>query len=126
MRDSIFTDRGGVLEGIELARKIVEVASEKLAADIELLDVREICSFASYFVICTGESERQIKAISDDIEQSLKKEGVLSHHREGALDSGWLLFDFGDVIVHIFAPFEREFYQLTELWSEAVPVVRIQ
>ena len=114
------------LEGIELARKVVEVASDKLAADIVLLDVQEICSFASYFVICTGESERQIKAISDDIELALKKEGVLPHHREGALDSGWLLFDFGDVIVHIFAPFEREFYQLTELWSQAVPVVRIQ
>ena len=56
----------------------------------------------------------------------MKKEGVLPHHREGTLDSGWLLLDFGDVIVHIFAPFEREYYQLGELWSEAVSVVRIQ
>ena len=91
-----------------------------------LLDVREICSFASYFVICSGDSERQIKAIYDEVEQALKKEGVLPHHREGTLDSGWLLFDFGDVIVHIFPPAEREYYRLVELWSQAVPVVRIQ
>jgi len=91
-----------------------------------LLDVHEVCSFASYFVICSGESERQIRAIYDDIEQALKREGVLAHHREGTVDSGWLLFDFGDVIVHIFALFEREYYQLAELWSEATPVVRIQ
>lgn len=56
----------------------------------------------------------------------LKKEGVTPHHREGTLDSGWLLFDFGDVIVHIFAPEEREYYRLAELWSQAIPVVRIQ
>ena len=91
-----------------------------------MLDVREICSFASYFVICSGESERQIKAIYDEVEHALKKEGLLPHHREGTLDSGWLLFDFGDVVVHIFAPFEREYYQLDELWSQAVPVVTIQ
>ena len=105
---------------------MVEVASDKQASDILLLDVRKICSFTSYFVICSGDSGRQIKAIYDEIEQALKKDGVLPHHREGTLDSGWLLFDFGDVIVHIFAPAEREYYQLADLWSNAVPVVRIQ
>ena len=109
-----------------MARKVVEVATNKQASDIVLLDVCEICSFASYFVICNGESKRQIKAICGEIEQVLKKEGVLPYHREGTLDSGWLLFDYGDVIIHIFAPAEREFYQLAELWSQAVPVVRIQ
>ena len=105
---------------------MVEAASDQQASDIVLLDVREICSFASYFVICSGESERQMKAIHDEVEHILKKEGLLPHHREGTVDSGWLLFDFGDVVVHIFAPFEREYYQLDELWSQAVPVVRIQ
>ena len=70
--------------------------------------------------------EYGFQAIYEDIEQALKKEGIMPHHREGTLDSGWLLFDYGDVIVHIFAPAEREFYQLAELWSQAVPVVRIQ
>ena len=77
-------------------------------------------------MICSGESERQIKTIHDEVAHVLKKEGILPHHREGTLDSGWLLLDFADVIVHIFAPFEREYYQLSELWSEAIPVVRIQ
>jgi len=91
-----------------------------------LLDARGICSFADYFVICSGDSTRQIQAIYDEVEASLKKEGVLPHHYEGTADSGWLLFDFGNVIVHIFASFEREYYQLDELWSQANPVVRIQ
>jgi len=104
----------------------VEAASDRQASDIVLLDTRGVCSFADYFVICSGETERQIKAIYEEVEHSLKKEGVSPHHREGTLDSGWLLLDFGDVIVHIFAPFEREYYRLAELWSEAIPVVRIQ
>ena len=91
-----------------------------------LLDAREVCSFADYFVVCSAESERQMKTVSEEIEHVLKKDGVLPHHREGTTDSGWLLLDFGDVIMHIFAPFEREFYQLDELWQEATPVVRIQ
>ena len=115
-----------LLETLEVARKAVEAASDKQAADIVLLDTQGICSFADYFVICSGESERQTKAIYDEVEHALKKKGVLPLHREGALDSGWLLLDFGDVIVHIFAPFEREYYQLDELWNEATPVVRIQ
>jgi ribosome-associated protein len=91
-----------------------------------LLDARKICSFADYFVICNGDSERQIQAIYDEVGHSLKKEGILPHHHEGTLDSGWLLIDFGGVIVHIFAPFEREYYQLNKLWSQAIPIVRIQ
>jgi len=77
-------------------------------------------------VICSGETGRQIKAIYEEVAQALKKEGISPLHREGRLDSGWLLLDFGDVIVHIFAPTERQYYQLDELWSEATPMVRIQ
>lgn len=91
-----------------------------------LLDVRKVCSFADYFVICSGDSERQIKTIYDEVGHILKKEGILPLHHEGTIDSGWLLLDFGDVIVHIFAALEREYYQLDELWERATPVVRIQ
>ena len=115
-----------VLETIEVARKAVEVASDKQAKDIMLLDVRKVCSFADYFVICSGDSERQIKTIYDEVGHILKKEGILPLHHEGTIDSGWLLLDFGDVIVHIFAALEREYYQLDELWERATPVVRIQ
>lgn len=85
-----------------------------------------MCRFADYFVICSGDSERQIQAIHEEIEHALKEEGVSPRHIEGTVDSGWLLMDFGDVIVHILAPFEREHYQLDDLWCQAVPVVRIQ
>ncbi len=104
----------------------MEAASDKQAIDILLLDTRKVCSFADYFVICSGDSARQIQAIYDEVGHALKKEGISPHHHEGALDSGWLLLDLGDVIVHIFALSEREYYQLDELWSQAIPVLRIQ
>ena len=105
---------------------MVEAASEKQADDIVLLDTRTVCSFADYFVICSGESDRQIKTIYEEVEHVLKKEGVLPRHSEGSVGSGWLLLDFGNVIVHIFALFEREYYQLDKLWSQASAVLRIQ
>ncbi len=105
---------------------MVEAASDKQAIDIVLLDAREVCSFTDYFVICSGDSDRQIKTIYEETEHILKREGILPHHHEGAVDSGWLLLDFGDVIVHIFAPSEREYYQLDKLWSRASTVVRVQ
>ncbi len=104
----------------------MEAASNKLAVDILLLDTRGVCSFADYFVICSGDSSRQIQAILDEVAHALKREGILPHHSEGTVESGWLLLDFGDVIVHIFAAAEREYYQLDTLWSKAVPVLRIQ
>ena len=90
------------------------------------MDTHEVCNFADYFVICTGESARQIQAIYDEVAYLLKKAGASPHHYEGTIDTGWLLLDFGDVIIHIFAPSEREYYQLDRLWSNAVPILRIQ
>jgi ribosome-associated protein len=103
-----------------------QAATDKQATDIVLLDVREICTFADYFVISSGDSGRQINAVSEEIEKALKEEGVRPIHREGTANSGWVLLDYGDVIVHTFAPFEREFYNLEEMWSTARTVVRIQ
>jgi ribosome-associated protein len=103
----------------------VEVASEKLAEDIVLLDLRQIASFADYFVIMSAESTRQIEALEDDITRAMKEAGVSRFHREGTLGSGWILLDFSDIIVHIFGPEEREFYGLERLWGRAQQVVRI-
>ncbi|PIU56897.1 MAG: ribosome silencing factor, partial [Chloroflexi bacterium CG07_land_8_20_14_0_80_45_17] len=77
-------------------------ASEKQASDIVMLDVRGLCSFADYFVICSGESDRQIEAIWRGIDEVLRSKGIIAHHKEGTPDSGWLLGDFEAVIVHIF------------------------
>lgn len=125
MGTDIFIEVGS-LQGIDIARRAVEIASEKQASNIVLLDVRDICTFSDYFVICSGDNERQIRTIYEDIEQSLKKENEITHHNEGTIDSGWLLLDYGDVIVHIFSEEEREYYQLDELWQDARPVIRIQ
>ena len=110
----------------ELAKKLVETASEKQASDIILLDIRKVCSFADYFVICSGDTERQIRAICNDIDEMLGTEGIHPLRREGTVDSGWVLLDFGEVVMHLFMPSQRQYYQLEKLWAEAKPVIRIQ
>ena len=102
------------------------MASDKQGANTVLLDVRGLCGFADYFVISTGQSQRQLRAIYDEIEKALKKEGVPALHREGGADSGWLLLDYGDVIVHIFSDEEREYYKLDDFWRNARTLLRIQ
>jgi len=110
----------------EIAHKAVEAASEKQAVDILMLDIRKVCGFADYFVICTAEWGRQAVAVRDEVEKVLGQVGVKLYHSEGAADSGWVLLDYGDVIVHVFSPEQRAYYQLEELWEKAVPVLRIQ
>ncbi|MBI2829746.1 MAG: ribosome silencing factor [Chloroflexi bacterium] len=115
------------MDTIEVARRAVEIASDKQASNIVLLDVKNVCNFADYFVLASGDSDRQMKAIYDEIGRSLEKEGVTPHHSEGNKDdSGWMVLDYGDVIVHLFTPLEREYYQLDELWSKAKTIVRMQ
>ena len=92
-----------------------------------MLDLDQVSLPADYFVICSGASQRQIGAIQDDIVRTVRHEEPRRRmRREGVPDSGWILLDYGDVVVHIFAPDEREYYALEEQWSEARPVVRIQ
>ena len=98
--------------------------SDKQASDIVLLDTREVCSFTDYFIICTGESTRQVKAIADTVSESLKKENIHPLHAEGTPDSGWVLLDYGDVVVHVFGSFERDYYQLDKLWEKACTKLR--
>jgi ribosome-associated protein len=119
-------ERGARLSSLEVARKIVDAAEDKKAADIVLLDVSELTSMADYFVICSGGSERQLGAIGDGIAEKLREEGVRPIGREGGSNSHWTLLDFGAVIVHIFAPPERDYYQLERHWAKAKTVLRVQ
>jgi ribosome-associated protein len=114
-----------LLEALDLARKIVDIVSDKQATDILLMDTRDVCSFTDYFVICTGESIRQIKAITAAISEELKKENIRPSHEEGTSESGWILLDYNDVIVHVFGPFERDYYRLEKLWEKACTKVRV-
>ena len=92
-----------------------------------MLDLRAISPLADYFVICSGNSERQIEALNREIvDQVARDQQRWPRQREGNAESGWVLLDYGDVVVHIFSPSEREFYQLEDLWSAAPTVVRMQ
>ena len=114
-------------EPIELARFIVDLAADKKAEDIVLLDIREQSIIADYFVICCGTSERQIKAIISDIPQEVKNSyQLLARAIEGKPETGWVLIDFYDVIVHVFNQQTREYYDLEAFWSEATTLLRMQ
>jgi len=117
---------GVLLYPAQLARAAADAASDKKASDVLLLDIREVTTVADYFVICSGNNPRQIQTIADTIDEELGKQGAALLHREGTAETGWILLDFGDVIVHIFGPKEREYYRIERLWSEAKTVVYLQ
>lgn len=111
---------------MELAKRVVELAEDRQAQDIVLLDIRPISIVADYFVICSGTSERHLTALTREISETVKRESRVAPLRtSGEAHSGWVLLDYSDVVVHIFAPTEREYYQLEELWGAAQPVVQI-
>jgi ribosome-associated protein len=114
------------LAPLDLARRIVELAEDKKAADIVLLDLGELTTLADAFVICSGGSERQISAIADGVVEGLKDERVKPIGREGTSESHWVLIDYGSVIVHVFTPPERDYYQLEKHWSGAKVILRVQ
>ena len=111
---------------LELARRIVELAEDKKAADIVLLELAPLTTLADYFVICSGGSERQLDAIADGIASTLRDERIRPIGREGTAASHWVLLDYGSVIVHIFTPPERDYYGLEKHWSEARTILRVQ
>jgi ribosome-associated protein len=97
----------------------VRAAESKKAADVSVLDLRGITSFTDYFVICTGNNERQVQAISDEVGQKLKDQGERPLSVEGYEQAEWVLADYGDLIVHIFSPQARNYYDLERLWRNA-------
>jgi ribosome-associated protein len=108
--------------GQELDARILmalQAASDKKALDMVVLDLREIATFTDYFVITSGANERQVQAISDEILERLKKSGNPAARVEGRKTAEWILLDYGDFIVHVFADKARKFYDLERLWRES-------
>jgi ribosome-associated protein len=112
-------------DATELAHRIVEIASDKKGNDIVMLRTAELTTMADFFVIASGRSDRQVAALSGAIVDELRKEGIRPIGVEGRESSRWVLLDYGSVIVHVFAPEEREYYGLERLWGKAAKVVRV-
>jgi ribosome-associated protein len=105
----------------------VDSILEKKGGEIVLLDLREQAVFADYFLICSAENERQIRALAENVRLEAKhKANTLARGVEGVPEAGWVLLDFGDLVVHIFAPEQRHYYKLEELWTDAHIVLKTQ
>ena len=100
-------------------QRAIAAAQNRKAVDVVVLDLRPANGFADYFLVCSGTNTRQIKAISDSIQEALVERGIRPAHVEGYDHAGWILLDYFDFIVHIFSPVAREFYALERLWGNA-------
>ena len=107
------------MDALTKAKKIVELADLKKAHDIDLIEIKDVSSITDYFVICTANSELQVKAVADEIEFKMKEMGVAPSHIEGYRTAGWILLDYNDVVCHIFNKESRAFYSLERLWQDA-------
>ncbi len=115
------------VNSMELAHLILDVIADRMGVNTIMLDMQSVSLMADFFIISSGESERQIQAIIKEIKLQVKKKlKVLPLLIEGEDSSGWMLIDYGGVVVHIFSPAMREYYQLERLWSDASVVVKMQ
>jgi len=99
--------------------RVVQAARDKKAIDLQVLDLRSLDAFTDFFVICSGQNTRQVKAIADAVEESLRKEQVRPAHVEGFKRADWVLLDYFDFVVHVFSSERREFYALERLWGSS-------
>ena len=111
---------------MEIARTIVNALEEKKGENITIIDIEEVADFAEYFVICSGTSNRMIQSLLDSAKDVVKKEHKISARIEGTSQDGWMLADFGDVILHVFSPAQRDYYRLEELWSKGKVLLHLQ
>ncbi|MBX3069727.1 MAG: ribosome silencing factor [Thermomicrobiales bacterium] len=110
----------------ELAVRIADILTDTPASNTLLLEITEFSSVADFFLLCSGENERQLRAISEEINEELAKEGIRPLRMEGTPQSGWIVLDYGEVVAHIFSSELRDFYRLEQLWAEAPRVLSIQ
>ncbi|MCU7491880.1 MAG: ribosome silencing factor [Bacteroidota bacterium] len=107
------------MEAKDFAYKITDLIFNKKGYDVRILDLRNLSSIADYFVICSADSDSQVKAIADEIDKELSKQGIKCLHKEGLTALNWVLLDYFDVIVHVFKNESRRYYNLEKLWGDA-------
>lgn len=113
-------------DGSAIARIIVDVAADRKANDIALIEIGKVTTLADFFVLATGTSDRQIGAIANAVRVRMKEDGIALLHAEGEPGDGWVLLDYGQVVVHIFGEEQRAYYDLERRWSDAPTLLRIQ
>lgn len=104
---------------LRLAKLAAKFASDKKAEDVVVLDMRKAANFCDYFVVCTGNSDRQLHAIARGVEEGLQEKGIEIRYRQGVKDARWVLLDLGSVVAHVFSREARDFYGLEYLWQES-------
>lgn len=114
------------MDGLAVARTIVEALEDKKGEDIVLMDLQGVTPFTDYFVICTGTSNRMLKALVHAALDKVREDHKLKTQVEGTELDGWILADFGDVVLHLFSPLQREYYDLEQLWSEGKVLLHLQ
>ena len=114
------------LESSDLAQRIADLLSDRQAEDIVMMDISKVSSFTDYFVIATADNPRQMNALIESLDRDLRAEEIRPRRMEGAPDSGWVLIDFADAIVHLFSRDERAYYNLETLWAQGVSIVHMQ
>jgi len=107
------------IESREKARFVTKIAKEKKAEDLVVLDMRKVTNFCDYFVICSGNSQKQVESIADAIEEAFLKNKIKTASSNGTRSGLWALLDYGDLIVHVFFKEVREYYNLERLWIDA-------
>jgi len=110
------------LDSKQLTGNITGLIFNKKGFDVKILELRELTAMADYFVICSADSDTQVKAIADEIDKNLKDEGIRAWHKEGYKGLNWVLLDYVDVVVHIFKKDVRSYYNLERLWGDAPSV----
>lgn len=110
-------------DAIELVKVAYKSLDDKQAVDIKVLDIRDVTVMADYFIIAHGNNPNHVKALIDNADEALSKEGFVIKHAEGLNSPNWILLDYGDVIIHIFGKDDRLFYDLERLWSDGKHVI---
>ncbi len=111
---------------MDLARSVVTTLEDKKGEDILLLDIQNLASFADFFVLCNGTSDRMLESLADAVQESVKAQYGMNARAEGEPADGWLVIDLGDVVVHLFSPDQRDYYDLEKLWDRGKVLLRLQ
>lgn len=111
---------------LEIAHTIINTLEEKKGEEILLIDIKNMTAFTDYFIICTGTSSRMLDALVDSVIQSVRDKHQIKGQIEGKSMSGWMVIDYGTILVHLFSPDQRSYYQLEELWRDGKIILHVQ